>query len=183
MAMTLEEKRRRARERMLDKAEEYTPGTYCRKFVAPEFQKMVRAEAGSQPPGYTPAVVAGELAQVFRNLGQVVCVTCGKVGPWSGGTGRFGGMHTGHFIASRCNSILFELANVAPQCSHCNVFQGGAVPAFRIWMEHVRGPEEINRLHILKNTVVRFSREELVDMKISFTARFRAAIERMESTT
>lgn len=181
MALSAEEKQDRARNRMLEKARQYTTGTYCRKYVAPVFQQMIRAEAGAKPAGKTPAVVDGvEVVQILRDVGKVVCVTCGKVGPWSGGTGRFGGMHTGHFLASRRNSVLFEEANVAPQCARCNVFEDGAPQSFRMWMEHVRGLEEIERLRQVKATVRGFSREEFVDMKIEFTRRLNAAIERME---
>ena len=180
MALTEEEKAERARERMLEKAKQYTIGTYCAKFVAKVYQKMIRAEAAAEPNGHTRAVMHGELRNVFRYIGECVCVTCGKVLPWTGST--TGGMDAGHFIASRRNSILFEEANVAPQCARCNRFQGGAPQAFRQWMEAVRGTEEIERLQQLKATVRQFTRGELVDMRIEYTRRLKAAVERIETT-
>ena len=91
------------RDSMIAKAKEYQIGTYVTKFVSKEFQRMIRAEAAAKPEGFEWAVVDGELKEVFRRLGQCVCVTCGKVQPWSG---NIGGMHTGHFLASRRFSIL-----------------------------------------------------------------------------
>jgi hypothetical protein len=184
MVLTLEEKAERARRRMIEKAREYSTGTYANRFVSPIFQRMIRAEAAAMPTGKTPAIVDGEwscaqLAHVFRKVGQCVCVTCGKVLPWSGGVARYSGMHTGHFLASRRNSILFDEDNVAPQCSHCNYHEHGAQQRFTMWMVAVRGEEAVQRLRELKNAVLQFSREDLVDMRIEYKARLKAAEERM----
>lgn len=99
-------------------------------------------------------------------------MTCGKVQAWNGG---IGGMHTGHFLGSRCFSILFEEDNVAPQCSSCNRYHSGMPDQFRLWMEHVRGVEVIERLERLKATTRRFTRDELVDMRIEFKQRMKKA--------
>ncbi len=145
--------------------------------VAPLFQKMIRAEnAASDQPHYV-AVVNGVLIGVPRRKGQCVCVTCGKVDAWSSG---IGGMHTGHFLASRRASILLEPDNVAPQCSSCNVFRDGSPSEFRLWMESVRGIEIIERLQRLKTESVSFSRDELVDMWFEFNERLKAAEQRMK---
>jgi len=157
---------------MIDKAREYQVGTYSRKFVAPVFQQMIRAES-AVIPGSILAIVGGELLSVPRTIGECVCITCGKVHPWKGGVDRFSGMHTGHYLASRRNSILFEEDNVAPQCSHCNYQNGGEQQLFSKWMLAVRGIETIERLEALKRTVVVFSRDELVDMRISFADRLK----------
>ena len=174
--MTTEEKAERKRQRMLDKAREYTIGTYASQ-MATVFQRLIRAEAAAEPNGMAPAVVDGQLSVVFRRVGQCVCVTCGKVQPWSSG---LGGMHAGHFLASRCNSILFEEENVAPQCSHCNRYRGGEPQLFRIWMIAVRGAQTVERLERLKHETRHFTREELVDMKIGYKSRLKAAETSME---
>jgi hypothetical protein len=161
------------RDRMLEKSREYQIGTYVNRFVAKEFQRMIRAEAGAKPDGQEFAVVHGNIDCVRRSRGQCVCVTCGKAGPWSGGFGQ--GMQTGHFLASRRFSILFEEDNVAPQCSYCNGPRGGMPQEYRRWMEHVRGPEVIERLEKLKATSRRFTREELVDMRIEYRRRLKEA--------
>ena len=170
---TPEQRAARRRQRMIDKAREYQVGTYSRKFVAPVFQQMIRAEAAANTHDDVVAIVDGELDLVPRRFGECVCITCGKVHPWKGGVDRFSGMHTGHYLASRRNSILFEEDNVAPQCSHCNYQNGGEQQLFSKWMLAVRGIETIERLEALKRTVVVFSRDELVDMRIGFTDRLK----------
>jgi hypothetical protein len=177
MPLTSEEKAERFRQRMVETAKQYSTGTYVRRFVSNVFQRMVRAESGADSRPYHTAVVDGEIRQVKREIGQCVCITCGKVLRWDSG---IKGMHTGHFLASRRNSILFEEDNVAPQCSSCNFFLSGSPQAFRIWMERTRGLEVIERLEQLKRTSRQFALEELVDMRMAFTARLKAAEERMK---
>ncbi len=182
MTLTREEKAERQRQRMIEKAREYQLGTYCAKFVAPVFQRMIRANAAALPDGLQYAIADGHLVRVFRQVGQCVCVTCGIVAAWSGGL-KNQTMQTGHFLGSRRNSILFKEMNVAPQCSMCNRYHDGAPQEYRQWMLEVRGKKVVKRLETLKHVVREFKREELVDMRIEYAARLKAAIERMEDGT
>jgi hypothetical protein len=175
MPISSEEKAKRARERMLEKAKEFQTTTYVRK-VAAVFQRMIRAEAAADPRQFVTAVVDGTIQQVERSLGQCVCITCGRVMRWEGKH-----IHTGHFLASRRNSILLEETNVAPQCAHCNGYQGGMPQEYRLWMRMVRGPEAIERLERLKVESRTFGREELVDLRIAYAARLAAAEETMRN--
>lgn len=175
-----EEKAARARQRLLEKAKEYQTSTYCRKFVSPIFQKMIRAESGAQDCPYSYAISAGDsdwIAEVPRKIGHCVCITCGKVLRWDSG---IKGMHTGHFIQSRRNSILLEEDNVAPQCSRCNFYLSGNQQAFRKWMIYVRGEDVVTRLERLATESRTFGREELVDLRIGYAARLKAAEELMK---
>jgi hypothetical protein len=172
MSLTPEEKAARRWQRMYDKSREFQISTYVRKFVAPLFQKMVRAEFGADPRQFVTAIVDGEICQVPRHVGECVCVTCGKVDAWNSG---IKGIHCGHFIASRRNSILLEEDNVSPQCSGCNYYASGAPQAFRKWMLYVRGEEVVERLERLKTESVSFDREDLVDMRIEYADRLKAA--------
>ena len=172
MALTEDEKADRARQRMIDKARELIPNTYLRKTVSPIFQRMIRAEFAAIRKPFAQAIVKGQLRDVRRDVGQCVCVTCGKVTEWDAGIKH---MHTGHFIASRRNSILLEEDNVAPQCSSCNYYQSGVQHHFRLWMEAMRGPEVIERLEKLKTQSVKFTHEQLVDLRIQYQARLKAA--------
>ncbi len=165
-------KAERARQRMLDKAKEFSTGTYVARFVAPVFQRMIRAEAAALPAGFAPAIIKGQLTEVFRHVGQCVCVTCGIIKAWNSG---LGGMHTGHFASSRRFSILFEEKNVAPQCSSCNRYHDGMPQQFRMWMEAVRGKDTADRIEALKRTTRQLTRDELVDMRIKYQTRFKAA--------
>jgi len=176
MALTNKEKAANKRKGMIEKAREYQIGTYSAEFTAKDFQKMIRAEAAALPAGPTPAIVDGELIEVYRNVGQCVCVSCGVVYPWN--TKK---MHAGHFLASRRASILYEEDNVHPQCNRCNTYDDGNPQAYRLWMELVYGKEVIERLRRLKNTTVSFSRDELVDMRIGYAARLKAAEEKMKT--
>ena len=178
--LTAEDKAERSRQRMLESARQYQLGTYSGRFVAPVFQQMIRAEAASWSDGIFPAIVQGEIAMVARNRGQCVCATCGKILPWKGnGPWKENALHTGHFLASRRNSILFEEDNVAPQCNHCNYHRDGEQQLFRKWILSVRGPEVVERLEKLKATTRTFTREELVDMRIAYKLRLDNAIAAM----
>lgn len=174
--LTAEEKAERARQRMIEKANEMSTSTYSRKFVAPVFQKMIRAEAAAQPAGWERVIAGGRLMKVHRCVGQCVCVTCGKVSPWKTPNGT---MEAGHFLPGRTFAILYEEDNVAPQCAYCNKHLHGAPDRFRLWMSEVRGEDTIDRLTRLKATTRQFSREELVDMRIAYQVRLKAAEERM----
>lgn len=174
--LTPEQKQANSRAKMLETARQYSTGTYIRKFVAPLFQQMIRAEAGAMPEGPATFIILGEVGQRRRWPGECVCITCGTVKGWNSG---IKGMHTGHFLASRVNSILFEEMNVAPQCSACNFYRSGEQQLFRKWMLAVR-PEHIERLERLKTQSKQFTRDELVDMRIGYAARLNAAVARME---
>jgi hypothetical protein len=179
MKLTEQEKAERARQRMIDHARQFQIGTYSRKFVANVFQLVVRAEAAAQPEGEYPAIVEGQYAAVFRRVGQCVCVTCGCVGPWKGNVQGGGTIETGHFLASRRASILFEESNAHPQCKYCNRHLYGNHALYEQWMQHAFGSEEIDRLLKLKVWTREFTRAELVDMRLSYAARLKAAEERM----
>lgn len=175
MTLTKEQKADRSRARMLENAKCYQLGTYSNRYVAPVFQKMVRAEAAAKPEGFTLAIEGGEATDVWRRIGQCVCVTCGKVAPWKGDTIGGGLIETGHFIASRRMSVLYEPTNSHPQCKYCNKHLSGNQGVYELWMRNVYGQEEIDRLRKLKNETVTFTREQLVDMRIQFAARLKAA--------
>lgn len=180
MKLSPEDKSARERDRLLEKAREFSAGTYCRRFVAPLFQKMIRAEAGADPRQYVTAVVDGQIQQVERRIGQCVCITCGKVGAWDSG---IRGFHTGHFAASRRNSILLEEDNVKPQCASCNYYRSGSPAEFRMFMEATAGISVIERLQALKRQSVSFSRDDLVDKRLEYSRRLKAAEAAMKGTT
>ena len=166
------------RQRMLDKAAEMASGTYCRKFVAPIFQELIRAEAAA----ITHCVYIKDCDTIVdwtKPLGRCVCITCGKSYPWKG-TNL---LDTGHFIASRRNSILLLEENCAPQCKHCNRDHHGRPLEFEQWMRAVRGQDTIDRLKRLKTESVTFDREQLVDMRIEFARRLKVAELKMKGTT
>lgn len=171
-----EEKAANKRAVMIDVARQYSTRTYAVKVVSPIFQRMVRAEWGAQRVTTVQVMVDGDYRTVGRSVGECVCVTCGKVLPWDSG---IKGMHTGHFIAGRGNSVLFDEDNVAPQCSRCNVYLSGNPQEYRKWMIEAAGVEVIERLERQRHESRKFTHEELVDMRIEYDKRLRAAIESM----
>ena len=173
--LTPEEKADRARQQLIRHAKKRSASSYARGPVAKIFQRMIRAEAAAKPAGTTPAVFAGEIKQVHREVGQVVCVTCGRVCRWDGD-----GTNAGHFLAGRSNPILLVEDNIAPQCAYCNQHCSGAQSEYRLWMETVRGPIALANLQELKATQKQFTHEELVDLRIGYAARLKAAEESMK---
>jgi len=180
VTLSPEEKARRKRDRMIEKAEEMSLGTYSRKFVAPVFQAMIRAEAAAKPRNREDVIMQGVVFEVIRDVGECVCVTCGKLKPWKNHGGTAGGMDTGHFLAGGGASIVFEETNAHPQCVGCNQHLSGNQGNYTIWMQHVYGQDEIDRLKRLKAETRQFTREELVDLKIEYKTRLDAAIARMQ---
>ncbi len=176
--LTDQEKAERARQRHLLTATAKGATSYKNDIVAPLFQRMIRAEFGSDPREFVTAVVNGKLRQVRRRIGQVVCVTCGDVYPWTHPDYL---INTGHFLG-RDNSILFEETNVAPQCARCNDHGYGQRDRYRLYVAFMHGEAEVERLEKLKPTSRSFSKEELVDLRIEYAARLKAAERKMSDS-
>jgi len=181
MVLTPEQKHANKRNKMIETAAEYQLGSYARRFVASCLQQVIRAEAGADPRPFVTAVVNGELTQVARSSGFCACVTCGTVLPWKNSSATHGRLDSGHFLASRRMSILFEESGINPQCVSCNQHLSGNQGCYTTWMRFMYGQDEIDRLRKLKNTTVQFTREELVDMRLAYQARLETAIKLMES--
>ena len=167
-------------QRHLAKAKEWTIKTLLRK-TAIEFQKAIRAEAGAFV-GHVRCVVDGEMATRYSPRGKCVCVTCGKLVPWSGDvrTGK-PGIDAGHFLGSRRASIVLEPLNCHPQCRYCNQYLSGNPDCFELYMRTVFGQDVIDNLRDLKNNVSKkWEREELVAKRIGYLDRVKAAKELMK---
>ena len=110
------------------------------------FQEMIRAEEGCKF-AWVSAVIHGKCYQrVPSSIGMCVCVTCGHPYPWKG-TNL---LDTGHFLAGRNITYLFEETGVHPQCVRCNRTEGGAADKYELYMWERYGPDEIDRLRSLK---------------------------------
>ena len=174
MPLTETEKAARARQRMIHNFRQYQIGT-CTGKVAAVFQRMKRAEAGAVD-GHVEFVRDGQYFVSYTRLGECTCVTCGRVCPWNARD-----IHTGHYLAGRRASIVLEETNAHPQCAHCNKDLGGNQGCYEQYMLHVYGQAEIDRLRELKAQTRTFTRPELADLKIAFTARLKAAERAMEA--
>lgn len=90
----------------------------------------------------------------IRERDEYVCCTCGK-------QERGPGMHGGHFIPGRHNSVLFDEHNVHAQCYWCNMrLKGNPIKYFR-FMQQKYGEAEIYRLEALDKQDKQFTVAEL----------------------
>ena len=180
MKLSDEQKAERARARMLGKARELSVGTYMTRFTAPDFQRMIRAEAAADPKPYAVCVVQGEMRDVKRSVSECACVTCGKVRPWKVDkhSGKEG-IDCGHFVPRQHTGAILDEKNVAPQCQYCNGPLGGNFAMFMLWMQSERA-EHIDRLLAWKHTTCPFPMLwEQVDLRIGYRKRYARAVEVM----
>lgn len=96
--------------------------------------------------------------------GLCTCFTCGTVKP-------INQMQAGHGISGRRNSILFLEEIVRPQCYGCNVGQGGMYEVFVPKLIDLYGRCGYEEFVRLKNTSVKFTVEDLLDMEADFKSR------------
>lgn len=127
--------------------------TETKKRAAQEFQKMVRYESADE-------------------FGIVTCVTCGKQNHY---TNSDGGMHAGHFVSGRTNAVLFEEDNCHPQCVHCNNFLGGNQEKYAQFMLDIYGEQRVEEINQLRHVTVKWSAEELYQMREEFKQRWKVA--------
>ena len=82
------------------------------------------------------------------------CVTCHKPHHWKD-------LEAGHFIPKKKgNAVYFDLRNIHPQCTHCNMFERGNLHKYYDYMLDRYGQETINDLKRLANTTLRISASE-----------------------
>lgn len=122
----------------------------CVKRTAKELQRAIRIENSDEN-------------------GFCECVTCGKIG-------HYKDMHAGHFVGSRRNAVLFEERNIHVQCNYCNTYLSGNQEAYSRYMLERYGKDVVDSLLRLRNEVVAYSREELVEKRISYMDRVKAAM-------
>lgn len=177
MPLTQEQKRFN---RLMKTASCYRPHIYRTRFVAPVFQEMIRAESGARECDEPYVNADGQLVSVYSPLGAVVCVTCGKLGPWKGEYFGGGTHDAGHFLAGRDASIVFEETGVNCQCKADNDSGSGSQGRYEIWMRHVHGQDEIDRLRRLQNVARQFTLDELVILLIGYKDRLKSAKGQMD---
>ena len=164
--------------RLMKTAATYRPHKYQSEFVQPEFNRMIRAEAAAVV-GVVPAVVGGTIYDMASPLGYCVCVTCGDLHEWNKPKHFGGRLDSGHFLTG--NRISLEETNCHPQCSTCNSWGSGQSSDYRLFMVHVYGQDEIDRLMQLKNArnYEPPTREWLIEKRIEFEDRTASAVAKM----
>ena len=143
-ALTPQDKYDRKAQRMLEKLNTMQLGT-AKNFVAKDFQKMVRLES-------------------IEADGLVSCVTCS----WRGSHKQCDG---GHFVSRDFNATVFNLWNCHVQCKNCNGHLHGNLSVYRPFMVERYGESTVKALESLKKSDKRFTREELVELRMGFRQR------------
>ena len=109
------------------------------------------------------------LRDCLRTTGTIyegLCVTCLR-------RFHFKKLQAGHFVPSRCNSILFHEKNCHAQCCGCNVYQHGNLIPYGIWMAETYGNDLVLDLLRLKHEDRKFRRQELEDMRADYEQRYK----------
>lgn len=135
-------KAQRARDRMLQTYRTYTLRR-CVSVTARDFQMLVR------------------LAAARPKTGEVECYTCDHVG-------HYKEMHGGHFVSRRHLATVYDFRNCHPQCIRCNRFLNGNLDVYRTRLVQSIGLEQVEELERKKAEVVRYTKEQLVDLRIEF---------------
>ena len=176
--LTIEEKERRKFDRQLEYARTFYGSNYLTKKVKPIFCEMKRAEAGVKKASDEICVVRGVIDYSYRGIGEVICVTCGKRGPWKNSGGTHGSMDAGHYLQG--NRVLLCEMNCHPQCVSCNQHNSGESAIYRKFMVHVYGEDAVDELHRKKNRGDVPSLDEQVRLKFSYQDRLKKAVEAMK---
>lgn len=139
------------RQRLLNTLKKYSL-TKARNLVATEFQLMIRLEA-------------------IEPDGKLTCVTCGKRSEF--------GFDAGHYMGRTRSNTLFDEMNCHPQCKSCNNHQSGALGKYRKYLVKRYGEAAVENLEARGAQTKQWTREELVDLKIEYLRRQKAAKERL----
>lgn len=150
--MTPDDKLRARKAKMLQKFREYTL-TRCKARTAAEFQRVIRLEA-------------------IEEDGLVSCVTC----DWRG---DYRDCDAGHFVPRRYGATLFDPRNAHVQCRNCNKHLAGNMSEYRRFMRDTYGIKTIRELEASKQEVRKFTKEELVELRIGYMDRAKALLERL----
>ena len=81
----------------------------------------------------------------------------------------------GHYIPGRRASVIFHPMNCAPQCKGCNQYGGGKRAEYKDYMIATYGPDDVEALEELAREDHKFTYEQLLELKLEFMARTKAA--------
>jgi len=95
--------------------------------------------------------------------GTVKCVTCGKIARWKGD-----GMQAGHYVNSRCNSVLLNEKIVFPQCVDCNIYKHGNQNQFNFFMLKTHTKEQLEEFENLKHKKKIIKKHEWKELEIMY---------------
>lgn len=125
----------------------------AKKNVADFYQEMVRWEYAAQHGGMLHCVTCEAKAHVRDKQA----------------------FHAGHFIGGRRASVIFHPMNCHPQCAQCNLYLHGNAAAYEDYMRATYGEDDVAVLKELSREDHKFTYEQLLELKLEFMARTKAA--------
>jgi len=78
--------------------------------------------------------------------GIATCVTCGAKAPWQK-------MQNGHYVSRSHTATRFDERNCSTQCVSCNMFKGGNMDEYALYLIKTYGKNVLNELNKLKQTI------------------------------
>lgn len=82
------------------------------------------------------------------------CICCGRRTTWfNPKTNRYG-LTVGHFISRTFSKIRWDLDNVAPQCSSCNINHNRDTGPYAKWIVKTYGIEKLDELTARKKGTI-----------------------------
>jgi hypothetical protein len=102
------------------------------------------------------------------HTGLVACVTCGKQDHWKN-------MDAGHYHARTTGlALYFHEANVWPQCTGCNRFRHGNIPAFSLFLQNRFGPGILPELDEIRRTFRKISETDYLELIAEYQKKLEA---------
>lgn len=100
-----------------------------------------------------------------RTKSEGICITCGNRIP-------FKGSNAGHFISSRCNSVLFEEDLTNLQCYSCNVGLMGNYVPYTLKMIDLHGKEWVEEKQNLKHQTLKRTVADYKELEKKYKQKF-----------
>lgn len=110
------------------------------------------------------------------DAGYCQCVTCGVTRLWNDG------MQCGHFVSRKYTATKLLEENIHPQCYGCNgpkAKDGTIQTAYTLFMSDTYGREFIDELVMMKGTPMKYTREQLADIKSDIREQIRLQSDRL----
>jgi len=107
------------------------------------------------------------------SIGIVQCYTCTKKDHWTK-------MDCGHYISRKFHNLRWDTRNLRPQCKKCNQFLSGNIEIYEANL-NIEMPGITEELKIESRQNVKYTREELKSMLISFRDKLKIAKTRLKN--
>lgn len=123
--------------------------------VKPRTDKPVKLKSVSYYKKKLDALVSRYVRSSFFSGEMGSCYTCGLVRPKLE-------LQCGHFISRQYNATRYDLENLRPQCSNCNIWRRGNIAFFADNLLKELGRERFDALIARGRKRKEFTRQELI---------------------